>query len=96
MRLFLETIDIALGIYIWPVFAVALMVWLKGFNVVSLDSNAVAVIDRVLARVTGPALGPIRYFFPPPNGVDFSPLILIIEIMAIRYLILLYILPTYY
>lgn len=96
MQLFLQIFNLALGIYIWPVFAVAVMIWLRGFNVVSVDSGPAAVIDNLLAKVTGPALGPLRRIAPPPNGVDFTPLILIVAIMSIRYLISIYILPTYF
>jgi YggT family protein len=96
MRTFLQALDIALAIYTWPIFAVAVMIWLKGFNVIDAGSGTVQVIDNILGKITAPVLAPTRYFFPPPNGVDFSPLILIIEILTLRYLIVLYILPNYF
>ena len=95
MRLFFEAVDIALGIYIWPVFAAAVIVWLKGFNLVSFDTGALAVVDRFLANATAPFLAPMRYIAPPRNEVDVSPLFLILILMSIRYLISIYLLPAY-
>ena len=96
MRLVFQVVDVAIEIYIWLVFAVAVMSWLKGFNVVSADSPGVAAIGKFLAKVTDPGLRPIRYLFHPRNGVDASPVFSIVFLMSIRYVILLYILPTYF
>jgi len=96
MRLFFQIVSIAIETYIWVVFAFAVMHWLTGFNVLSAENARVKVVGKYLAKATDPALNPLRYFIPPVNGVDATPLFSIIILMATNYFILLYILPTYF
>lgn len=96
MRLFFQIADIAIETYIWVVFAFAVMSWLTGLNAVSASNERVQVITKYLTKATDPALKPIRYVIPVLNGVDPSPLFSILLLMSMQYLILLYILPTYF
>jgi YggT family protein len=96
MRLFFQIADIAIETYVWVVFAFAVMSWLTGLNAVSASNEGVQIIGKYLTKATDPALKPIRYFIPVLNGVDASPVFSIMILMSIQYLILLYILPTYF
>jgi YggT family protein len=87
-------IDLALEIYIWILLATALLSLLIGFNVLSTDNRAVAIIGKFLDNVTGPVRRPMRYLLPNFGGIDISPVVLIALIIAIRYVIVLYVLPN--
>ena len=95
MRLLLQTIDVILAIYIWPVFFKVVMVWLKGFDLISVEHGPMAVIDKFLGSLTAPFLAPMRFMAPPRNEVDVSPLFLILILMSIRYWISIYLIPDY-
>jgi YggT family protein len=93
VRNFFLVIDLALAIYLWLLLAVAVTSWLIGFNVIGSGNRTVAVISKVLDKVTGPALRPIRSLLPD-RGVDISPVILILIVVFVRYVIALYVLPN--
>ena len=94
MSSFLFVIDLALEIYIWILLATALLSLLIGFNVLSTDNRAVAIIGKFLDNVTEPVRRPMRYLLPNFGGIDISPVVLIALIIAIRYVIVLYVLPN--
>ena len=96
MRLFFQIVGIVIETYIWVVFAFAVMSWLTGLNAVSADNARVRTISKYLTKATDPALNPIRFFFPPLNGVDASPVFSIIILMSVQYLLLLHIIPKYF
>jgi YggT family protein len=93
MRTPVIVIDSALAIYVWILFAAAILSWLVGFKVVSADNKTVAVIDGFLSRLTGHASRPVRYLLPDLGGIDLSPIILIAIIILARYAIAIYVLP---
>lgn len=73
-----KVIDIALTIYMWIIIFRALISW------VNPDPYNQIVI--VLYRITEPVLGPIRRMLPMRNiGIDFSPIIVILIIMFLKY-----------
>jgi uncharacterized protein YggT (Ycf19 family) len=84
--------DFVLAIYAWLAFAAMLLAWLKGFNIVSERTHGVAFIGKYLGMVMEPVLRPIRAAVPIP-GVDGSPYLLLLIIMAVRYLMALYLIP---
>jgi YggT family protein len=81
-----STIDLALSIYTWILIASAIYSWLYAFNVVNPRSPVVANIGQFLYAVTEPVLAPIRRFLPNLNGIDISPIILLLLIYFIRML----------
>lgn len=73
-----KVIDIALTIYMWIIIFRALISW------VNPDPYNQIVI--ILYRLTEPVLGPIRRKLPMSNmGIDFSPIIVILVIIFLRY-----------
>ena len=94
MRALFLVIDLALQLYIWLLIASAILSWLVAFNVVNTRNQVVATIGEFLYRITEPVLRPIRNMLPAMNGIDISPVILILIIIFIRYCIALYILPN--
>ncbi len=73
-----KIIDIALTIYMWLVILRAVISW------VNADPYNEIVI--FLYRTTEPVLRPVRRFLPGQNiGIDFSPVVVILVILFLRY-----------
>jgi YggT family protein len=87
MLALLQTIDLALGIFVWILIASAVFSWLFAFNVVNPRNQAVAMIGNALFRMTEPVLAPIRRRLPNLGGIDISPIILLLIIFFIRRLL---------
>ena len=84
----IEFIVYVIQLYIWVIIASAIFSWLIAFNVVNTQ-------NRLLYRVTEPALRPIRSVLPNLGGIDISPVILILILMFITNVVLLgWILPA--
>lgn len=75
-----KVIDIVLTLYMWIIIFRAVISW------VNPDPYNQIVI--VLYRITEPVLGPIRRILPMRNiGIDFSPIIVILIIVFLKYFI---------
>ena len=73
---FANILDIALNIYLWIIFARAILSWV--------NPDPYNPIVQFLYKVTEPVLYPIRRIMPYGVGIDFSPLIVILVIYFIR------------
>jgi YggT family protein len=85
--------DFVLAIYAWLALAAMVMVWLKGFKVVTEKTHGVAFIDKYLGLLIEPFLRPLRPILPKTGVVDGSPFLLLLIIMALRYAMALYLIP---
>ena len=90
LRLF-ETIDVALDVDIWIVFAFGLMTLLMAFKPRTSENVVLKHLVRVLGSVTEPLLPPFRFLFPADSKVDASPVVLLLACLAMRYVIALYV-----
>lgn len=79
-----QLIDAILQLYIFIVFAMVIMSWLIGFNVINRHNRFVDAIWRTLIALTEPVLHPIRRILPSMGGLDISPLILLLAIFFLR------------
>jgi YggT family protein len=86
-------VDWVLAVYVWLAFAAMLVVWLKGFKVVSDNTHGVAFVSKCLGFLLEPVLRPIRAVVPVLGGVDGSPFLLLLIVMFVRYLMALYLIP---
>lgn len=77
-------IDAILQLYIFIVFAMVIMSWLIGFNVINRHNRFVDAVWRTLMALTEPVLRPIRQMLPSMGGIDISPLILLLGIFFLR------------
>lgn len=84
----LRYINFLLDIYIFILFAAAVLSWLVVFNVVNTRNPAVAMIGDFLYRVTEPALMPIRKRLPNFGGIDVSFIVLILIIYFIQWVVI--------
>lgn len=72
----LTVIIIALKIYWYVVLAMVIFSWLLAFGVINTYNHVVRTIGDVLARLTEPALRPLRRILPDVGPVDLSPIAL--------------------
>lgn len=79
-----QVINIAIDLFIFALIASAILSWLVAFNVVNTRNPAIQTILDMLARLTEPALRPIRRFIPSMSGLDISPVILILILIFIQ------------
>jgi YggT family protein len=84
----LSFIDFLLNLYIFVLFAAAILSWLIVFNVVNTRNPAVAMIGEFLYRVTEPVLRPIRDRLPNFGGIDVSFIVVILIIYFIQRVVL--------
>ncbi|MDH5202924.1 MAG: YggT family protein [Nitrospirota bacterium] len=73
-------LDIALTIYMWVIIIAALISW------VSPDPYNPVV--RFLRAVTEPVLRPIRRLIGFRTGLDFSPMVVILAILFVKYFLI--------
>ena len=78
-------LDTALSVYIFVLFADAILSWLLVFRVVNPFNPLVARLQGVLRRLTEPVLRPIRKVVPTMAGMDFAPMILIFALFFVQY-----------
>ncbi len=96
MQAVLDLILLILKMYTYVIIAVAIMSWLIAFNVINLYNNFVRSIWNGLNALTEPVLRPIRNMLPNFNGLDLSPLVLLLLIFLIQDIIIKYIYPSVY
>ena len=77
-------LGIVLDLYVWVIVAGAVLSWLVAFDVVNRHNRLVSTISDLCYRLTEPALRPIRRFIPMVNGIDLSPVALILGIIFIQ------------
>ena len=82
-----ELLDVVLRLYLWAVILAAVVSTLASFGVLDTRNRIVWTIGDFLYRLTEPALRPIRNILPNFGGIDLSPLVLILLIMAARMLL---------
>ena len=96
MQAVLDVILLVLKMYTFVIIAVAIMSWLIAFNVINLYNNFVRSIWNGLNALTEPVLRPIRNMLPNFNGLDLSPLVLLLLIFLLQDIIIKYIYPSVY
>jgi YggT family protein len=76
-----------LQLYLWAVILAAVVSTLASFGVLDTRNRIVWTIGDFLYRLTEPALRPIRNMLPNFGGIDISPMILILLIIAAQMLL---------
>ena len=79
-----DLIRIILEFYKFVVFAMVILSWLIGFNVINRHNQFVDMIWRMVTALTEPVLRPIRRIMPSLGGLDLSPLILLFGIIFLQ------------
>ena len=60
----------------------AVMSWLIAFDVINLRNRMVYSISRTLDGISNPVLAPLRRIMPNMGGLDLSPVVTIIVLLA--------------
>jgi YggT family protein len=74
-------------VVIYIIIAQAILSWLVAFNVINTHSDFVRSFLNALDRMTEPLYRPIRRILPDFGGLDFSPLVVLLIISALRMLL---------
>jgi YggT family protein len=67
---------------IWIIIANAILSWLVAFDVINLRNRMANQVVHFIDQITRPILRPLRRIIPPLGGVDITPVIVIIVLMA--------------
>jgi YggT family protein len=81
---FLLIFNAIIDLMTFVILAMVVMSWLVVFGVVNPRHPIAIQVERTLYALTEPVFGPIRRIIPPLGGLDFSPLIVLILLQAIR------------
>lgn len=80
-------IQMVLQILIWIIVIQVVLSWLIAFNIINAQSPFVRSMLHGIERLLEPLLRPIRRILPDLGGLDFSPLVLILLLIAIQRLL---------
>ena len=80
----LSAIIFLLGVLGLVIFVQVVLSWLVVFNVINTHNDFVRNFLRALDYITEPLYRPIRKVLPDFGGIDFSPLVVLIAIQALR------------
>jgi len=74
---------------VWFLIIVQIVIsWLVAFNILNTQQQLVRTISGFLYAVTEPIYRPFRNFIPVFNGIDLSPIAVLIGISFLQYLIM--------
>ena len=73
-----------IDLYVFVVIAAVVLSWLTAFNVINTRNRFVYLVCDVIYRLTEPPLRKIRSFLPNLGGLDLSPVLLILLLMALK------------
>jgi YggT family protein len=79
---FLIIIHALIQLVVFVLVVNAILSWLIVFDVVNMRNRFIYQLSRFLDAVTRPILRPVQRIIPPFGGVDISPVILIIVLLA--------------
>ncbi len=84
MQSLFQILMLILDVVWFFILAHVIMSWLINFQVLNMRQQLVAQIWYGLNRVLEPIYGPIRRILPPMGGLDLTPLVVLLAIMALR------------
>ena len=71
-------VQAGLQLFFWAVIIAAIMSLLIGFNVLDTRNRLVWTLADFFARVTEPAIRPVRARLPNLGGIDISPMVVLL------------------
>lgn len=85
----LHFIDVVLlDLLKWVVIISVIISWLVAFGIINTYNDFARSVMQFLNAVTEPMLRPFRAIIPPINGVDLSPLLLILFIIFVQWVVI--------
>ena len=80
-------VDLLLDVLGWIIIIQAILSWLVAFNVINTHNDFMRTFLGALDRITEPLYRPIRRVLPDFGGIDFSPIVALLIIMAVQMLL---------
>ena len=90
MAAILDLVLLVLRIITFIIIVQAVVSWLVGFNVLSLQNPTVRSIWTGLQAITEPVYRPIRNILPPMGGLDLTPMVVLLIIFFLERVIYRY------
>jgi YggT family protein len=84
MTSFLTLFNIVIDLAWWIIIVQFIMSWLIGFDVINTRNPIVSQIWFSLNAVTAPVYRPIRRVLPDMGGLDFSPMVVLLGLIALQ------------
>lgn len=84
--------DTLIGLYIFVVFLAVIASWLVAFGVLNMRNDLARSLINFLDALTEPVFRRVRRVVPPIRGLDLSPLIVFIVLIALQRLVDAYVL----
>lgn len=91
----LQTLYFILDIVWFIVIVSAIFSWLYAFNVINSSNQFVGQIGSMLYQLTEPMYRPIRRFLPAFNGIDLSPIVVLVIIFFLQRFIVTSLMPMF-
>lgn len=82
-----QIIDMLLWVLTIIIIGQAILSWLVAFNVINTHNDFVRQLLYALDRLTDPIYRPIRRILPDFGGIDFSPMVVLLILFALRTLL---------
>ena len=80
-------VDLLLDVLRWIIIIQAILSWLVAFNVINTSNDFMRSFLGALDKITEPLYRPIRRILPDFGGIDFSPLVALLIIIAVQMLL---------
>ncbi len=80
-------VNLLLDVLRWIIIIQAILSWLVAFNVINTSNDFMRTFLGALDRITEPLYRPIRRVLPDFGGIDFSPLVALLIIIAVQMLL---------
>ena len=82
----IQIVNLLLDVLRWIIIIQAILSWLVAFNVINTSNDFMRTFLGALDRITEPLYRPIRRVLPDFGGIDFSPLVALLVIIAVQML----------
>ena len=83
----IQIVNLLLDVLRWIIIIQAILSWLVAFNVINTSNDFMRTFLGALDRITEPLYRPIRRVLPDFGGIDFSPLVALLVIIAVQMLL---------
>ena len=85
----LQFIDLVILNLIWWFVIISVIIsWLINFGIINTYNDFVRTVSEFLNAVTEPMLRPFRRLVSPINGIDISPLLLLLFIAFLQWVVI--------
>lgn len=85
----LQFIDVVIiDLLKWVVIISVIISWLVAFGILNTYNNFTQTVMEFLHAVTEPMYRPFRSLVPPINGLDLSPLLLLLFFMFLQFVVI--------